>query len=55
MGVVIRAYLFALDPTDGQEQQFRSHCGAGPFAYNWALAQVKANWNQRREIGRAHV
>ncbi|MFD1815313.1 IS607 family element RNA-guided endonuclease TnpB [Rhodococcus gannanensis] len=44
---MIRAYLFALDPTAGQEQAFRSHCGAQRFAYNWALAQVKANWNQR--------
>ncbi|MFD1814144.1 IS607 family element RNA-guided endonuclease TnpB [Rhodococcus gannanensis] len=44
---MIRAYLFALDPTAGQEQAFRSHCGAQRFTYNWALAQVKANWNQR--------
>ncbi|WP_137725886.1 IS607 family element RNA-guided endonuclease TnpB [Prescottella subtropica] len=47
MSSMIRAYLFALDPTAEQEAQFRSHCGAQRFAYNWALAQVKANWNQR--------
>ena len=42
-----RAYLFALDPTPDQEQAFRSHCGAQRFAYNWALARVKANLAQR--------
>jgi hypothetical protein len=25
---VIRAYRFALDPTEAQEQALRSHCGA---------------------------
>ncbi len=45
---MIRAYLYALNPTAGQEEAFRSHCGAQRFAYNWALAQVTANWNQRR-------
>ena len=44
---MIRAYLFALDPTDAQEQAFRSHCGAQRVAYNWALARVRANWAQR--------
>jgi putative transposase len=44
---VIRAYLFALDPTDRQDAAFRSHCGAQRVAYNWCLAQVRANWAQR--------
>jgi putative transposase len=44
---VIRAYLFALDPTDGQVEQFRSHCGAQRFAFNWGLAHIKANLGQR--------
>jgi putative transposase len=44
---VIRAYLFALDPTPAQERAFRSHCGAARVAYNWCVAQVKANWEQR--------
>lgn len=44
---MIRAYLFALDPTDGQVEQFRSHCGAQRFAYNWGLARIKANMDQR--------
>ena len=35
---VIRAFLFALDPTDAQAEAFRSHCGAQRFAYNWGLA-----------------
>jgi putative transposase len=45
--VVIRAYLFALDPTPTQVEAMRSHCGAARVAYNWCLAQVKANWQQR--------
>jgi putative transposase len=44
---MIRAYLFALDPTAGQVEQFRSHCGAQRVAYNWCLGRVKANWAQR--------
>jgi putative transposase len=45
---VIRAYLFALDPTPVQAEAMRSHCGAARVVYNWCLAQVKANWEQRR-------
>lgn len=44
---MIRAYLFALDPTDEQVEAMRSHCGAVRVAYNWCLAQVRANWAQR--------
>ena len=44
---MIRAYLFALDPTEDQAQSFRSHCGAQRVAYNWCLARVRANWAQR--------
>jgi putative transposase len=44
---VIRAFLFALDPTDAQAEAFRSHCGAQRFAYNWGLALVRANLEQR--------
>ena len=44
---MIRAYLFALDPTEQQAEAMRSHCGAQRVAYNWCLAQVKANWAQR--------
>jgi putative transposase len=44
---VIRAYLFALDPTPAQVEAMRSHCGAARVAYNWCLALVKANWAQR--------
>lgn len=44
---MIKAYLFALDPTAEQEETFRSHCGGARYAYNWALARIKANWNQR--------
>ncbi|MDN5860778.1 MAG: IS607 family element RNA-guided endonuclease TnpB [Pseudonocardia sp.] len=45
---MIRAYLFALDPTDVQAEAMRSHCGAARVAYNWCLARVRANWEQRR-------
>ncbi len=44
---MIRAYLFALDPTETQAEVFRSHCGAQRVAYNWCLARVLANWSQR--------
>jgi putative transposase len=44
---MIRAYLFALDPTEAQAEQFRSHCGAQRVAYNCCLARVRANWAQR--------
>jgi len=44
---VIRAYLFALDPTDAQAEMFRSHCGAQRYAYNFGLALVRANLDQR--------
>jgi putative transposase len=44
---VIRAFLFALDPTPVQEQAFRSHCGAQRFAFNFGLALVRANREQR--------
>jgi putative transposase len=45
---VIRAYPFALDPTEAQAQAMRSHCGAARVAYNRCLAQAKANREQRR-------
>lgn len=44
---MIRAYLFALDPTQRQAGAMRSHCGAARVAFNWCLAQVRANWAQR--------
>ncbi|MFC9896176.1 IS607 family element RNA-guided endonuclease TnpB [Nocardia sp. NPDC127579] len=44
---MIRAYLFALEPTDAQVDSMRSHCGAARVAYNWCLTQVRANWAQR--------
>jgi putative transposase len=34
---VLRAFLFALDPTEAQEQAFRSHCGAQRFAFNFGV------------------
>ncbi|MFF2551940.1 IS607 family element RNA-guided endonuclease TnpB [Nocardia sp. NPDC058058] len=44
---VLQAYRFALDPRPDQEHELASHCGAQRFAYNWGLAHIKANLNQR--------
>ncbi len=44
---MIRGYLFALDPTPAQVQEFRSHCGGQRYAYNFGLALVRANLEQR--------
>jgi uncharacterized protein YijF (DUF1287 family) len=46
--VVVRAYRFALDPTPAQARDLERHAGAARFAFNWALAAVKANIDQRR-------
>jgi putative transposase len=45
---VIQAYRFALDPTARQEADLRRHCGAARVAFNWGLALVKANLDQRQ-------
>ncbi|MFC0448609.1 helix-turn-helix domain-containing protein [Rhodococcus jostii] len=47
MTTVLQAYQFALDPTSGQEAALRSHCGGQRFAFNWGLARVRANLDQR--------
>jgi putative transposase len=45
---VIQAYRFALDPTPGQNAVLRSHCSGQRYAFNWGLALVKANLDQRK-------
>ncbi|GIG06537.1 transposase [Catellatospora coxensis] len=45
--VVVQAYRFALDPTPAQDRDLHRHAGAGRFAFNWALAAVRANLDQR--------
>jgi putative transposase len=47
MSTVIQAFRFALDPTHAQDAALRSHCGGQRFAFNWGLAQVRANLAQR--------
>lgn len=42
-----RAYVFVLDPTPTQLQQFESHAGGARFAYNHMLGLVKATLDQR--------
>jgi transposase len=44
---VMRAYRFALDPTPTQVRELERQAGAARFAYNWALAAVRANMMQR--------
>ncbi len=44
---VVQAYRFALAPTPRQAAALASHCGAVRVAFNWGLAQVKANLAQR--------
>lgn len=36
--LIQQAYVFALDPTPGQEQMFASHAGGARYAYNWGIA-----------------
>jgi len=48
VATVIQAYRFALDPTPTQRRALASHCGAARVAYNWGLALVKAQLDQRR-------
>jgi putative transposase len=44
---VIQAYRFALDPTPHQVRGLLRHAGAARLAYNWGLARIKANLDQR--------
>lgn len=44
---VMQAYRFALDPTPTQSRDLERHAGAARFAFNWALATVRANLAQR--------
>jgi putative transposase len=47
-GWVARGFQFEVEPTSsGQWALIRQHFGARRFAYNWALAQVKANLDAR--------
>ncbi|MEO6090431.1 MAG: IS607 family element RNA-guided endonuclease TnpB [Umezawaea sp.] len=47
MSAVLQAYRFALDPGPGQDDALRSHCGGQRRAFNWGLARIKANLDQR--------
>jgi IS605 OrfB family transposase len=44
---VIQAYRFALDPSARQVRDLLRHAGAARVAYNWGLARIKANLDQR--------
>ncbi|MGV9709023.1 IS607 family element RNA-guided endonuclease TnpB, partial [Streptomyces sp. NPDC003483] len=46
-GCVLAAYKFALDPNATQVPLLCSHGGGARAAFNWAVARVKANWEQR--------
>jgi len=41
-GVPVRS-----EPGPRQQRALLSHCGAGRFAYNWAVSWVRAVWDQR--------
>jgi putative transposase len=45
--VTVQAFKFALDPTPSQARDLLRHAGAARVAFNWGLAQVKANLSQR--------
>jgi putative transposase len=44
---VTQAYRFALDPTPRQVRELLRHAGAARVAYNWGLARIKTNLDQR--------
>jgi putative transposase len=48
---VTQAYRFALDPTPRQVRDLLRHAGAARVAYNWGLARIKANLDQRAAEG----
>ena len=39
-----RVHKIKLDPTAAQEEYFRRACGVARFAFNWALAEWKAEY-----------
>jgi putative transposase len=45
--MTLLAVRVALNPTPSQERALRSHTGAARVAFNWGLARVKANLDQR--------
>jgi putative transposase len=45
--VTLLAVRVALDLTPSQDRALRSHAGAARVAFNWGLARVKANLDQR--------
>jgi putative transposase len=47
VSTVPQAYRFALDPTPRQVRVLLRHAGAARVAYNWGLARIKANLDQR--------
>jgi putative transposase len=46
-GWVVQAYRFVLDPNASQLPLLHSRAGAARAAYNWAVARVGGNWEQR--------
>lgn len=45
--MTLLAYRYAMDPTPSQDRALWSHAGAARVAFNWGLARVKANIDQR--------
>jgi hypothetical protein len=47
-GFLARGFRFEVEPTSPEQPaQLARHFGARRFAYNWALAQIKANLDAR--------
>ena len=49
------AFRFALDPTQDQDQLFRSHAGAARYVFNHHVARVKSNLDVRAAEAEANV
>jgi putative transposase len=45
--IVYRAYRYELDPTNVQRGRLASHAGAGRYAWNWGLEQIKTALDAR--------
>lgn len=50
-GAIVRGWTVQLEPTPEQVAIFRRACGARRFAYNWAVAEIKAAFDRGRETG----
>ena len=50
-GKIVRGCVVRLEPTPEQSAKFRRDCGARRFAANWAVAQIRASFDDGAETG----